>query len=117
MENTHLYTHARGVVPMTQVYAHYRPALRRTVTTGGGGEASGTSREVAEGSSGSAVSVGGAGISSTNFECDSPAGPGATAVCERLSITCRLVKDFQQEILLIARCTRVFVLPTFCVVP
>lgn len=35
---------------------------------------------------------------------DPPFAPRAGAVRERLSITCRLVKDFQQEILLVARC-------------
>lgn len=83
-----------------QVYAHYRPAERASsclqggdgcVGAHGGGGAS-SERAVSTVTRAGAVPRGGI-----------VGAEPATAVCERISITCRLVKDFQEEILLVAR--------------
>ena len=64
-----------------QVYAHYRPVAKKPALTRKGSER----------------------LLSLQTEGSRKEGAEAVAVRERLSITCRLVKDFQQEIQLFAR--------------
>lgn len=78
-----------------QVFAHYRPVARRMTNSGDGGG------DMALAENGGGGSRGYPG--QTAVAVDTTAAFGATAISERLSITCRLVKDFQQEVQLVAR--------------
>lgn len=95
-----------------QVFPHYKPVSKKDTTGGeesaGGGVAASAGRGGGGGDdrSGRSRDSQSTVVSSSTVASSHPdagAEVHATAVCERLSITCRLVKDFQQEIQLVAR--------------